>query len=92
MTGAEVRQEIGRLGTARDRVLAALLAAGPDGCTNVELCAPHVGGMRFGARLFELKHQLGWDISDPVHERGGVYRYICHGRKEPRQQALWGAA
>ena len=82
--------ELARRATARDRVLAALLAAGSRGCTNVELCQPSVGGMRFGGRVFELG-EAGWDIA-ATRERGGIWRYVLKGRKEPVQAGLWGAA
>ena len=78
--------ELARRTNARDRVLAALLAAGSAGCTNVEL-----NGIcfRYGARILELRRE--WVI-DKVFADGGVYRYILRGRREPVQADLWGAA
>ena len=81
--------ELARRSTARDRVLAALLAAGAKGCTNVELCAPDCGGMRAVGRVDELRDT--WHI-ETVHVRRGVYRYVLKGRREPVQADLWGAA
>ena len=82
--------EMTRRKTAKTRVLAALMAAGERGCTNVELCQPSIGGMRFGGRVFELG-EAGWDIA-ATRERGGVWRYTFKGRKQPVQADLWGAA
>lgn len=68
-----------RLSSARDRILAALEAAGPAGMTNVDICHPDIGGLRGGARLGELKRS-GLPIQK---ERlgGGVWRYWLN--KEP---------
>lgn len=83
MISGDLRPEMERRSTARDRVLAALVAAGPRGVTNTEL---NTICYRYGARLFELK-------TDWVIEReavvGGVYRYILRGRREFRQEALF---
>lgn len=68
-----LEQEITRRAGAKDRVLDALRQAGLDGCTNVELCAPDVGGMRAIGRVHELRRE-GHDIYKQ-HEGGGVYRY-----------------
>lgn len=89
MTGAEVRQEIGRRATSRDRVLAALLEVGPRGLLNTELCRPEIGGLRAVGRVDELRDE--WDI-ETVRVHRGLFRYVLHGRKEPKQQGLWGAA
>lgn len=83
MTGTEVRAEIGRRATARLKVLAALLEAGPRGCTNDELNAIC---FRYGARIHELRAE--WAIAR-VGGVGGRYRYILAGRREPRQEALF---
>ena len=82
--------ELARRRTAKTRVLAALMAAGAKGCTNVELCSPAIGGMRFAARTWELS-EAGWDIA-ATRERGGIWRYTFKGRKQPVQADLWGAA
>ena len=78
--------ELARRTNARDRVLAALMVAGAKGCTNVELNAICY---RYGGRIHELRQE--WVI-DKVGVAGGVYRYILHGRREPVQADLWGAA
>lgn len=89
MNGGAMREEMARRNTSRDRVLAALLEAGPRGVTNIDLCRQDVGGLRAVGRVDELREE--WDI-ETVRVRRGLYRYVLHGRKEPRQQALWGAA
>lgn len=55
MIGSEVRQEMTRRTTSRDRVLRALVDAGPRGRTNVELCQPEIGGLRAVGRVDELR-------------------------------------
>ena len=80
MTG--MGAELTRRQNARARVLAALLAAGPRGCTNVELCQPHVGGLRAIGRVDELREQ--WDI-ETIRVGGGRYRYVLHG---PRRASV----
>lgn len=47
--------------SAKARVLAAL-QDGPK--TTAELCQPEVGGVRFGARLAELRHDEGHNITE----------------------------
>lgn len=86
MTGHEVRQEMDRRVTNRDRVLAALHAAGARGLTNVELCQPTIGGLRAVGRVDELREY--WHI-ETIRVRRGLYRYVLHGRREPRQEALF---
>lgn len=86
MTGAAVRQEMARRATSRDRVLAALLEAGARGVTNIELCRPEIGGLRAVGRVDELRDT--WDI-ETIRVRRGLYRYVLHGRREPRQEALF---
>lgn len=56
------------------RVLRVLKAAGPRGATTRELCQPQVGGVRFGARLYELR-AAGLTI-DSARERQGSNRYV----------------
>lgn len=71
----ELRDELDRRGTNRERVLEALRQAGATGCTNVELVA--VGGMRaVGARLPELR-DAGHDI-ETVCEGRGRWRFVLH--------------
>jgi hypothetical protein len=68
--------------TARARVLDALETADIRGATTAELCQPSVGGIRFGARLYELR-EMGYVIlTRPV--RRGSYRYVLLGRLENR--------
>jgi len=66
-------QEIARRDGAKARVLDALRQAGLTGCTNVDLCAPSVGGMRAIGRVHELRRE-GHAITK-AHEGGGIYRY-----------------
>ncbi|MBK9497075.1 MAG: hypothetical protein IPO08_21690 [Xanthomonadales bacterium] len=68
-----VSQEIARRDGAKARVLEALQRAGLNGCTNVDLCRPEVGGMRAVGRVHELRHE-GHTITKQ-HEGGGIYRY-----------------
>lgn len=60
--------------TARERVLHALQAAGQHGCTTAQLCQPDVGGVRFGARLAELRAEGHHITGRPV--RAGSHRYV----------------
>lgn len=58
------------------RVLRVLQNVGEQGATTHYLCQPYVGGLRFGARIAELR-QEGYRItSTPV--RAGSYRYRLH--------------
>lgn len=59
---------------AARRVLAKLIGAGERGATTAELCQPGVGGVRFGARVHELRG-LGFRI-DAAPVRTGSYRYF----------------
>ena len=86
MIGSEMRQEMTRRTTSRDRVLLALVEAGPRGRTNVELCQPEIGGLRAVGRVDELREH--WRI-ETIRVRQGLYRYVLHGRREPRQEALF---
>lgn len=67
-------------------MLRALLEAGPRGVSNVDLCQPDVGGLRAVGRVDELRDT--WDI-ETIRVHRGLYRYVLHGRKEPKQQGLW---
>lgn len=62
------------------RVLAALQAAGTRGATTHELCQPHVGGTRFGARINDLR-QAGYVIVEH-RERRGSSRYTLVAPEE----------
>ena len=66
--------ELARRGSAKERVLAALVAAGPVGATNDQLndiC------FRYGARIKELRDE-GHRI-EREHVMGGCYRYVYQG-------------
>jgi hypothetical protein len=54
--------------TARQRVFEALHRAGQAGCTTGELCHPAVGGVRFGARLRELREEVQGDVTGGLFE------------------------
>lgn len=60
-----------RLNAAALRVLAHLQHHGE--ATNVELCAPHIGGNRAVGRVWELI-QHGYDIRKE-HLHGGTWKY-----------------
>lgn len=72
--------------TARDRVLAALQAAGPRGCFTGVLCLPNVGGARFGARIKELRDR-GYQI-DAQYVRPGCHLYILDPAVKPASPLL----
>lgn len=55
------------------RVLVALRNAGAPGLTTAQLCQPGVGGVRFGARIMELR-SVGFTVT-AKQERPGSYRY-----------------
>lgn len=69
--------DLARRSTARSRVLAALIVAGPRGCRNVDLALPSIGGLRAMGRVHELQRE-GHDIT-VTREQGGVWRVILHG-------------
>jgi hypothetical protein len=64
-----------RLNRNQQRILTALRESGKRGMTNVELCGPHLGGLRSGARLGELK-RMGL-VGEPVRETGGLWRWFA---------------
>ena len=55
------------------RVAQALAAAGGRGCTTAELCQPTVGGVRFGARIYDLR-EVGFVVREQ-RMRNGQSRY-----------------
>jgi len=55
------------------RILAALEHAGPRGLTTAQLCQPEAGGVRFSARVMELR-EAGYEIDDRC-VRKGSWRY-----------------
>ncbi len=60
-----------RLNASARRVLAYLREHGS--ATNVELCQPHIGGMRAVGRVHELRQQ--GHLIPKAHVKGGVWRY-----------------
>jgi hypothetical protein len=66
-----------RLKPSARRVLTALRNAGPRGLTTAQLCQPGVGGVRFSARIMELR-DVGLTITSK-QERSGSYRYKLTG-------------
>lgn len=72
-TGEDVAAEIARLNATQQRVLDALIQAGPRGLLNYEICTPALGGLRGGARLGELK-RLGL-VNEPERIKRGVWRW-----------------
>lgn len=75
LSHAALVDELGRRATAKDRVLARLLAAGHTGVLNTELNAICY---RYGARVFELARD-GYRI-EKLHVSRGVWRYILQPR------------
>lgn len=71
--------------TNRDRILHALQRAGSRGCTTAELCQPDLGGVRFGARIKELRDD-GHTIVEQI-VRKGSHRYVLVADKPAREQA-----
>lgn len=66
-----------RLNAAALRVLAYLQQHGS--ATNVELCAPGIGGNRAVGRVWELT-QHGYDIHKE-HVSGGTWKYTLRGER-----------
>lgn len=60
--------------TRRQLVLEALRDAGPQGCTTGQLCQPDCGGVRFSARIMELREAGAVISATPI--RRGAHRYI----------------
>lgn len=60
------------------RVLRTLQDAERRGATTAELCQPDVGGVRFAARLHELRHEHGFEIAEE-RIRQGSSRYTLIG-------------
>jgi hypothetical protein len=73
-----VKVEKDRLNAAALRVLEHLKAHGS--AVNWQLAAPEIGGLRFGARLKEIRDD-GWEIRKETVS-GGTVRYTLIGRKE----------
>lgn len=69
--------------TARSRVLWALQKAGVRGCTTADLASPIVGGVRFGARIKELRDE-GWTIvATPLRPGSHHYELISQDQAAP---------
>lgn len=73
--------ELARRMNNRQRVLAYLQQHRT--CRNVDLVA--VGGLRYGARLFELQRD---HVIDIVHEDGPIWRIDYHGPRVPTQASI----
>lgn len=73
--------------SARQRVFEALALAGQHGCTTGQLCQPGVGGVRFGARVKELRDE-GHRITATL-VRPGSHRYVLEpvATTAPAEQA-----
>lgn len=63
--------------TRAGNIVAALEAAGERGCTTADLCSPAVGGVRFSARIMELREQ-GYIIRES-QIRQGSHLYVLAG-------------
>jgi hypothetical protein len=68
------------------KALDALHRAGAYGVPTEALAK--IAGLRFGARIFELR-QEGWDIETKPRHGKEVACYILHGRKHPGQLGLF---
>ena len=64
------------------RVLRTLQDAGERGATTAELCQPDVGGVRFAARVHELRHLHGHTIVE-TRVRQGSSRYVLRSEFLP---------
>jgi len=73
--------ELKRRSDNKTRVLELLQAKGRYGATNVELV--QIGGLRAGARIFELR-KLGWAIKTE-HVSEGLFRFTLLGRNNSQQ-------
>ena len=62
------------------RLLAALQDAGDKGLSTSQLCQPALGGVRFGARVHDLR-QAGYRISE-TRVRQGSSRYVLEPQDE----------
>lgn len=50
-----IEEKVSGLSGQKRRIALALLRAGHNGCTNVELAHPSIAGIRFGGRIHELR-------------------------------------
>lgn len=71
------------------KILDALQRAGAEGVVTESLAK--IGGLRFGARIFELRRE-GWDIETKQRSGTELARYVLHGWKHPGQLGLFEAA
>jgi hypothetical protein len=72
------------------RVLDCLRAKGTQGATTHDLCQPEVGGIRFGARLMELR-KAGYEITSQ-RESKGSHRYTLVSEPAPPERVASDAA
>lgn len=72
--------------SAKSRILTALKDAGPSGLLTANLCQPEIGGVRFSARLLELRDE-GWEIREE-RVRQGSHRYVLVGGSAEREPEL----
>jgi hypothetical protein len=84
-TGDELAQEQTRRTSNRALALAALVAAGDAGLTNIELMT--VAGTRAGGRVHELRAE-GYAI-DCERIDGGLYRYTLRARPAATTTDRW---
>jgi hypothetical protein len=68
------------------RVLKALTDAGENGCTTHALCQPDVGGLRFGARLGEIRAE-GYTVKTK-YLRPGSHLYVLNTDTAPAAVAV----
>ena len=77
-----------RRGSQRDKILSFLEARGSEGASNVELA--EVGGLRYGGRVYELRHRFGYVITVQPGEDDGIFIYTLQmsaAKPEPRSPA-----
>lgn len=68
------------------KALDALQRAGAQGVPTEQLAK--IAGLRFGARIFELRQQ-GWEIETKPRRGTELAAYILHGKKDPDQLGLF---
>jgi hypothetical protein len=71
-----MNEEAKRRANNKAKVLQLLKQKGQAGATNVELV--HTGGLRYGARIFELRND-GYQIQT-IPVEGGVFRFVLKGQ------------
>lgn len=68
------------------KALDALQRAGAQGVTTENLAK--IAGLRFGARIFELREQ-GWEIETKPRHGTELTTYVLHGRRNKDQLTLF---